>query len=84
MYVEDKVSHRGPFNIEVTENQSVAELKLQVEQEFEIPVNVQRWILGKELATDDSATLKDHNITTERCPVFLYLVAPGITVTNYI
>ncbi|RZC31943.1 uncharacterized protein BDFB_000628 [Asbolus verrucosus] len=76
MYVEDKISHRGPFSIEVTENQTVAELKLQVEQEFEIPVNVQRWILGKELASDDNATLKSHNITTERCPVFLYLVAP--------
>ncbi|KAJ3654035.1 hypothetical protein Zmor_013249 [Zophobas morio] len=76
MYVEDKISHRGPFPLEVTQNQTLAELKKQVEQEFEIPVNVQRWILGKELATDDSATLKDHNITTERCPVFLYLVAP--------
>lgn len=77
MYVEDKISHRGPFPLEVTETQTVAELKKQVEKEFEIPVNVQRWILGKELATDDNATLKDHNITTERCPVFLYLVAPG-------
>ncbi|XP_044268651.1 uncharacterized protein LOC123013867 [Tribolium madens] len=76
MFVEDKISHRGPFPLEVTENQTVAELKTQVEREFEIPVNVQRWILGKELVTDDSSTLKDHKITTERCPVFLYLVAP--------
>lgn len=75
MYVEDKISHRGPFPIQVRPNQTVRELKAQVEKEFEIPVAVQRWILGKELATDDNATLKDVHITTEGCPVFLYLVA---------
>lgn len=83
MYVEDKISHRGPFAIEVTQEQTVAELKEQVQEEFEIPTNVQRWILGKELASDDKATLKDHDITTEGCPVFLYLVASsGINKTK--
>ncbi|KAK5646003.1 hypothetical protein RI129_004467 [Pyrocoelia pectoralis] len=75
MYVEDKVSHRGPFQINVSEDQTVAELKLQVENEFQIPVVVQRWILGKELATDDNALLRDLNVTTG-CSIFLYLVAP--------
>ncbi|CAG9772764.1 unnamed protein product [Ceutorhynchus assimilis] len=75
MYVEDKVSHRGPFPIDVTESQTVAELKQQIAAEFEIPVEVQRWILGKELVVDDNSSLKHHNIT-EGCPVFLYLVAP--------
>lgn len=76
MYVEDKVSHRGPFPIDVTASQTVIELKRQIAKEFEIPTEVQRWILGKELVTDDTTTLKDHKIT-EGCPVFLYLVAPG-------
>lgn len=76
MYVEDKVSHRGPFPIDVTATQTVIELKRQIAKEFEIPMEVQRWILGKELVTDDGTTLKDHKIT-EGCPVFLYLVAPG-------
>lgn len=75
MYVEDKISHRGPFPIQVHQDQTVRELKVQVEREFEIPVAVQRWILGKELATDDNATLKNVHVTTEGCPVFLYLVA---------
>lgn len=75
MYVEDKISHRGPFPIQVHQNLTVGELKTQVEREFEIPAAVQRWILGKELATDDNATLKDVHVTTEGCPVFLYLVA---------
>lgn len=77
MYVEDKVSHRGPFPIEVTADQTVAELKAQIEKEFEIPADYQKWILGKELVTNENSTLKDYNITTEGCPVFLYLVAPG-------
>lgn len=77
MFVEDKISHRGPFPLQVQETQTVLDLKKQVEREFEIPANVQRWILGKELVTNENATLKDHNITTEGCPVFLYLVAPG-------
>ena len=81
MYVEDKVSHRGPFSIDVTETQTVADLKAQIAREFEIPVEVQRWILGKELVVDDCNTLKDHAIT-EGCPVFLYLVAPGKNVCN--
>nr|XP_023018305.1 uncharacterized protein LOC111507249 [Leptinotarsa decemlineata] len=76
MYVEDKVSHRGPFPIEVSPDQSVAQLKVQIEKEFEIPVAYQKWILGKELVVDEKSTLKDHNITSEGCPVFLYLVAP--------
>ncbi|CAH1183481.1 unnamed protein product [Phaedon cochleariae] len=83
MYVEDKVSHRGPFSVEVSQDQTVAQLKLQIEKEYEIPAAFQKWILGKELVTDDKTTLRDHNVTTEGCPVFLYLVAPdgkGITV----
>lgn len=76
MFVEDKLSHRGPFPIQVTAEETVGELKKQIEKDFEIPANVQRWILGKELATDDKSTLKDHHVTNNGCPVFLYLVAP--------
>lgn len=76
MYVEDKVSHRGPFPIDVVETQTVAELKRQIARDFEIPEEVQRWILGKELVEDDTSTLKDHQVAPG-CAVFLYLVAPG-------
>ncbi|KAF5297692.1 hypothetical protein FQA39_LY12023 [Lamprigera yunnana] len=76
MYVEDKVSHRGPFPINVNEDQTVAQLKVQVEREFQIPIVVQRWILGKELASDDNAKLKELHVTTAGCSIYLYLVAP--------
>ncbi|CAG9853836.1 unnamed protein product [Phyllotreta striolata] len=76
MYVEDKISHRGPFPVEVSPEQTLARLKDQVEKEFEIPKAFQRWILGKDLVTDDNSKLKDFGITRDDCPVFLYLVAP--------
>ncbi|XP_065164081.1 LOW QUALITY PROTEIN: uncharacterized protein [Atheta coriaria] len=81
MYVEDRLSHRGPFPIEVFNEQTVLELKQQVQREFEIPIEVQRWILGKELAGNDKTTLKELNVT-QGCPIFLYLVAPTAKNTN--
>lgn len=76
MYVEDKVSHRGPFPLQVKTSTTVAELKTLVEKDYKIPVGVQRWILGKRLAMEDTATLADHQVSNSGCPVFLYLVAP--------
>ncbi|PNF42743.1 hypothetical protein B7P43_G13613 [Cryptotermes secundus] len=76
MYVEDKVSHQGPISLQVIPTMTVAQLKEKVEEEFEIPVRVQRWILGKLLASDDSKMLQDHNVNSNGCPMFLYLVAP--------
>lgn len=55
---------------------TVAELKTKIHTEFEIPANVQRWIVGKNLAERDGATL-DELHAVDGSPVFLYLVAPG-------
>lgn len=55
---------------------TVAELKTKIHTEFEIPTNVQRWIIGKNLADRDEATL-DELHAEDGSPVFLYLVAPG-------
>lgn len=55
---------------------TVAELKTKIHTEFEIPTNVQRWIIGKNLADHDEATL-DELHAVDGSPVFLYLVAPG-------
>jgi len=78
LYVEDKVSHQGPFEVQVWRSMTVAQLKRQVERQFELPVAVQRWILGKALASDDNATLQQLGVTRPHHPVFLYLVAPEI------
>lgn len=82
MYVEDKVSHQGPIPLMVSPNFTVAQLKMKVEREFEIPATVQRWILGKQLAADDTMILMDLGINTPHSPIFLYLVAPGTYLIN--
>lgn len=55
---------------------TVAELKAKIYTEFEIPINVQRWIIGKNLADRDEASLNELQ-AVNGSPVFLYLVAPG-------
>ncbi|XP_037777079.1 LOW QUALITY PROTEIN: uncharacterized protein LOC119574061 [Penaeus monodon] len=76
MYVEDKNSHQGPISFTVVSTMTVGELREKVYQNFGFPPHVQRWILGKRLADDDSCTLDQHKVTSEGCPIFLYLVAP--------
>lgn len=57
-------------------NMTVTELKKKVFTEFEIPTNVQRWIIGKNLADNDDYTLNDLK-AVNKSSIFLYLVAPG-------
>ncbi|XP_066589178.1 uncharacterized protein [Prorops nasuta] len=75
IYIEDKLAHEGPIPLQVPRQMTVAELKAKVQLEFEIPSNVQRWIIGKSLADQDSSTLEDLQIV-EGSSLFLYLVAP--------
>lgn len=77
MYVEDQVSQKGPIHLEVSPTMTVLQLKQKVQRELGIPTDVQRWILGKKLATDDNKTLELNDIKHDFCPVFLYLVTPG-------
>ena len=53
-------------------NMTVAQLKAKVYIEFEIPINVQRWIIGKNLADNDESTLEELQ-AVEQSPIFLYI-----------
>ena len=77
MFVEDKTSYNGPIAINVDPSLTVAELKELIQCEFEIPIGVQRWILGKSLVADEKSSLASHGITKDNQKIFLYLVAPG-------
>ncbi|XP_029165819.1 uncharacterized protein LOC114936705 [Nylanderia fulva] len=81
MYIEDKLAHQGPIPLQLPTRMMIAELKTKVQTEFEIPTNVQRWIIGKNLADHDEATL-DELHAVDGSPVFLYLVAPELHVDN--
>ena len=75
MFVEDAVSAQGPIVVEVNPAITVAELKLQIEKEFEIPVNVQKWILGKNLVSEETITLHSQGVDIDGAEIFLYLVS---------
>ena len=53
-------------------NMTVAQLKAKVYIEFEIPINVQRWIIGKNLADNDESTLEELQ-AVEQSSIFLYI-----------
>ncbi|CAN8024383.1 unnamed protein product [Ixodes persulcatus] len=82
MYVEDKKSHVGPISLPVYPEMTLSNLKKKIEAEYNFPVKIQRWILGKNLATDDSATLEHYGVSHSACPVFLYLVSPAEHTSN--
>ena len=79
IYIEDQFSHQGPIPIRVNEEITIAQLKLQIDNELHIPTAVQRWIIGKQLTTDDNVTLAHYNGSDFNVPLFLYVVAPGMT-----
>ncbi|KOX72543.1 RanBP-type and C3HC4-type zinc finger-containing protein 1 [Melipona quadrifasciata] len=81
MYIEDKLAHQGPIPLQLPSGMTVAELKAKIHTEFEIPTNVQRWIIGKNLADRDEATLNELQ-AANGSPVFLYLVAPELRPEN--
>ncbi|XP_015516934.1 uncharacterized protein LOC107222188 [Neodiprion lecontei] len=77
MYIEDKLAHQGPIPLQLSLSTTVSELKKKVFGEFEIPVNVQRWIIGKNLADNDEFTLEALK-AVDKSSIFLYLVAPDL------
>lgn len=81
MYIEDKLAHQGPIPLQLPMKMTVAELKTKIHTEFEIPTNVQRWIIGKNLADHDETTLEELH-AVDGSSVFLYLVAPELHVDN--
>ncbi|XP_034952749.1 serine-rich adhesin for platelets-like [Chelonus insularis] len=81
MYIEDRLAHQGPIPLQLPLVTTVKQLKEKIFNEFEIPANVQRWIIGKTLANDDNATLDDLK-AIEGSPVFLYLVAPDLQIVD--
>ena len=76
MYVEDAVSAQGPISLIVSPSITVAELKVQVEEQFEIPVAVQKWILDKSLVSEDGVTLSSQGVDKDGAKIYLYLVSP--------
>lgn len=76
LYIEDKFLHQGPFPLKIQPSMTLGMLKSKLEREYSIPKEFQRWILNKQLVTDDDVTLYNYGVTEEGCSLFLYLMYP--------
>lgn len=46
----------------------------KVEKEFNVPSELQKWVLGKNIANNLNAPLSAYGITHSGCPIFLYVL----------
>ncbi len=74
MILKDLFDETNLLNVS---SMTLAELKKQVECQFEIPVNAQKWILDKTLANNDESTLASYGINKKNQNIYLYLITPG-------
>ncbi|XP_011312874.1 uncharacterized protein [Fopius arisanus] len=81
MFIEDRLAQQGPIPLQLPVTMRIGELKDKISQEFEIPPNLQRWIIAKKSADDDNSTLQELD-AKEGLPIFLYLAAPVLQIDN--
>lgn len=74
MYVEDKDTSKGPIQISISPLWTVLKLKEKIQDDFNLPVNKQRWIFSDKLADDDTLTLFDYRVIDRGADIYLYLV----------
>jgi len=76
VFIEDRSTHSGPFQLPVRPATTLLELKERMAKSHGVKVECQRWILGRRLATDqqDQLTLKDYDICPSNSSLFLYVL----------
>ncbi|XP_071116528.1 ranBP-type and C3HC4-type zinc finger-containing protein 1-like [Haliotis cracherodii] len=72
VHVEDRETSGCPVNLKVKPSDTIGDLKRKMYLEYEFPVEVQRWIIGKKIPQDRD-TLHRCNIRTSGHTVYLYL-----------
>jgi len=77
VFIEDRLSQKGPFRVNVRPDTTLGQLKGLMETRHQIDVKIQRWIIERRLATDEQQTLQQYGLSAENSSAFLYLVAPG-------
>ncbi|CAG4944214.1 unnamed protein product [Colias eurytheme] len=74
IWIEDKVAARGPVQLNILRNSTVADLKEEAEKAFGLAVRLQRWIVGKTLCTDDTVAIISLAGPQFTAPFYLCLV----------
>jgi hypothetical protein len=90
VFIEDRSTHSGPFQLPVRPATTLLELKERMAKSpHGVKVECQRWILGRRLANDqqDQLTLKDYDICPSNSSLFLYVLEnnpapPGAAAPN--
>jgi RanBP-type and C3HC4-type zinc finger-containing protein 1 len=73
LFVEDKISKKGPLKINVSPLMTLLELKKKISKEFDIPIEVQQWKLNNLEAKDDTKTLMSYEIKDESGTLHLFI-----------
>ncbi|CAK1550078.1 unnamed protein product [Leptosia nina] len=74
VWIEDKLAARGPFRLNISRHSTVADLKLEAANSLRIAINLQRWIIGKTLCTDDNLPVTAIAEDAFNSPFYLCLV----------
>uniref|UniRef100_A0A182K4J5 RanBP-type and C3HC4-type zinc finger-containing protein 1 n=1 Tax=Anopheles christyi TaxID=43041 RepID=A0A182K4J5_9DIPT len=78
VYIDDKVSHKGPIRMTMASFATLAQLKAKLSNEYQLPVAVQRWRCDDQPLEDDARTLYDYGIQTSDRTLYVYIVQPPI------
>uniref|UniRef100_A0A182Y9X3 RanBP-type and C3HC4-type zinc finger-containing protein 1 n=1 Tax=Anopheles stephensi TaxID=30069 RepID=A0A182Y9X3_ANOST len=78
VYIDDKVSHKGPIRMTLAGFATLAQLKAKLCTEYQIPVAVQRWRCDDQPLEDDARTLYDYGIQTSDRTLSVFIVQPPV------
>ncbi|XP_049283510.1 uncharacterized protein LOC125763889 isoform X1 [Anopheles funestus] len=83
VFIDDKVSHKGPMRMTLGGFATLAQLKAKLYNEYQIPVAVQRWRCDDQPLEDDARTLYDYGIQTSDRTLFVYIVQPPVPARDH-
>lgn len=75
--MEDKEAARGPIRMKVKRKAVMGDLKRQADAVLGLEIRLQRWIIGKNLCTNDDTPLLTLAGPDFKAPFYLCLVEPG-------
>uniref|UniRef100_A0A182Q1P1 RanBP-type and C3HC4-type zinc finger-containing protein 1 n=1 Tax=Anopheles farauti TaxID=69004 RepID=A0A182Q1P1_9DIPT len=80
VFIDDKVSHKGPIRMTLAAFSTLGQLKVKLCNEYHIAIEVQRWRCDDQPLEDDARTLYDYGIQTSDRTLYVYLVQPSVPV----
>ncbi|XP_050078935.1 uncharacterized protein LOC126565770 [Anopheles maculipalpis] len=83
VYIDDKVSHKGPIRMTLAGFATLAQLKAKLYNEYQIPVAVQRWRCEDQPLEDDARTLYDYGIQSSDRALFVFIVQPPVPARDH-